>query len=269
MNGKEIRLSRILPFPNQRGCIVPIDHGATYGPIQGLEKCYKTIANLVSGGASAIVLHKGILSKVSKYPGLTQGNYIMHISASTSIGKYQSDKVLIGTVEEAVKLGAVGISVQVNLGAESEPQMLKDFGKVSAKCQEWGMPLLAMMYVMGANNKSLEKIAHAARLAQEVGADLVKIDYPGSAEGILHIVECLDIPVLIAGGSRINKLEEFLHMVDESLFGGASGVSVGRNIFQNEHTKLVTEAICKLLQDKWHVDECIGYIDQHVFQVLN
>ena len=268
MSGKNIRLSRIMPFPGGRGCIVPIDHGTTYGPIAGLEKCYKTIENIKHGGASAILLHKGILSRINKYPNLLDGNYIMHISASTSLGKFQSEKVLVGTVEEAVRLGAIGVSVHINLGVESESKMLKDFGMISKNCYDWGMPLLAMMYVNEAN-KDVNKIAHAARLAQEIGADLVKVDYPGTPEGMKKITNSVDIPVVIAGGSRIDKLGEFLKVVDESIFGGASGVSVGRNIFQHEQAKLVTEVICNLLKNKWHVDECISYINKNVFQILN
>lgn len=264
MNGKEIRLSNILPFGKRRGCIVPIDHGATYGPISGIENCYETIAKIKNGGASAIVLHKGILSRISQFQGLVDANYIMHISASTSLGAHQSEKVLVGSVEEAIKLGAVGVSIHVNLGVESEPRMLRDFGAVSEKCNDWGMPLLAMMYA----DSSVESIAHAARLAQEMGADIVKVNYPGTAEEMRHVISCVDIPVLIAGGSRIDELVDFLRVVDESLFGGASGVSIGRNVFQHEQTKLVTEVICNLLQEKWHVDECVNYINKNVYQLL-
>jgi predicted phospho-2-dehydro-3-deoxyheptonate aldolase len=267
MNGKEIRLSRILPFPGSKGCIVPVDHGVTYGPIAGLEKCFKSIGKIIGGGASAIVLHKGILARISKHQGLVSGNYIMHISASTCLGSHQRDKVLVGTVEEAIRLGAVGVSLQVNLGAETEPAMLKDFGLISERCYAWGMPLLAMMYVVG-DTKKVEQITHAARLAEELGADLVKLDYPGTAEGIRQIVSSVEIPVLIAGGSRIDKLEEFLRIVDESMFGGASGVSVGRNIFQHEQADLVTEVVCNLLQAKWHIEESLNYIDNHIYQVL-
>jgi predicted phospho-2-dehydro-3-deoxyheptonate aldolase len=245
-----------------------MDHGVTYGPIPGLEKCYKNMLQVISGGATAIVLHKGMLARVNRYPGLLTANYLMHISASTSLGKYQADKVLVGSVEEAIKLGAAGISVQVNLGAETERAMLRDFGLIAERCNDWGMPLLAMMYVIGPT-KTPQQIAHAARLAQELGADLVKVDYPGTAAGIRQVVQGTDIPVMIAGGARIDKLDEFLRVVDEALFGGASGVSVGRNIFQHEHVKLLTEVICKLLQDKWHIEECLNYIDRNVFEVLS
>lgn len=268
MNGKEIRLARILPFPNKRGCIVPIDHGATYGPITGLENCYDAIAEIKKGGASAIVLHKGNLSKVGQFSGLSDANYIMHISASTSLGQYQSEKVLVGTVEEAIKLGAVGVSIHVNLGVDAEPGMLRDFGIVSEKCNDWGMPLLAMMYTEPSDHP-VEDTAHAARLAQEIGADIVKVNYPGSAEGMRQINESVNIPVLIAGGTRITELNEFLHIVDESLYGGASGVSIGRNIFQHEQTKLVVEVICKLLEEKWHINECVNYVNQNIYQLLN
>ncbi len=268
MTGKKLRISKILPFQDGKGCIVPIDHGATYGPITGLEKCFETIAQIKNGGASAIVLHKGNLAHLNNFSDLVNANYIMHISASTSLGKNQSEKVLVGTVEEAIKLGAVGVSIHVNLGVESEPQMLRDFGTVAEKCNDWGMPLLAMMYASSVGN-SVTNIAHAARIAQELGADIVKVDFPGTAKEMKQIISSVDIPVMIAGGTRINSLEEFLIVVDESMYGGASGVSIGRNIFQHEQTKLVTEVICKLIQGKWHIDECINYVNKNVYELLN
>ncbi|MEL7146550.1 MAG: 2-amino-3,7-dideoxy-D-threo-hept-6-ulosonate synthase [Bacteroidota bacterium] len=265
MNGKEIRMSKILPLKNNRGCIVPIDHGATYGPISGIENSYNTIDKIIIGGATGIVLHKGILARISKYERLKKANYIMHVSASTSLGAHQSEKVLVGSVEEAVKLGATGVSVHVNLGVDAEPKMIRDFGIVSEKCYEWGMPLLAMMYA----DSSVKNIAHAARLAEEIGADMVKVNYPGNAEDMRHVISCVDIPVLIAGGTRIDKLVDFLRVVDESVFGGASGVSIGRNVFQHEQTRLVTEVICNLLEEKWHIDECVHHVNKNVYQLLN
>jgi len=75
-------------------------------------------------------------------------------------------KVLIGNVEEAIKLGADAVSIHVNLGAEDEKSMLQDFGRIAREANEWGMPLLAMIYTRGPKVKSeydLEVVKHAAR----------------------------------------------------------------------------------------------------------
>ena len=92
-------------------------------------------------------------------------------------------KMPVCDVTEAIKLGADAISVHVNLGAETEPEMLAHLGQVSGECRDWGMPLLAMMYARGkkiTNQYDVEFVKHAARVGAEMGADVVKVVYTGS-----------------------------------------------------------------------------------------
>ena len=101
--------------------------------------------SFIKGGASAIVLHKGILKMVCNYPELLNANYLMHLSVSTCLGNYQPCKVRVGTVEEAIKLGAIGISSHTNLGGEYETEMIKDLASIAEDCFKWDMPLLSMI----------------------------------------------------------------------------------------------------------------------------
>ena len=266
MNGKIIRLKQLFQGRNNRTCIVPIDHGATLGAIDGLQNGFDTIGQLVNGGANAVVLHKGMLNKVVEYPELIKGNYLLHLSASTCLGDFQSLKVSVGSVLEGVSMGALGISIHVNLGGQYEPQMLTDFGKIAEECYRYGMPLLAMMYVQG-EHRNAEKIAHAARLAQEVGADLVKVDYPGSIEGIQKVVDSTQIPILIAGGSKSNNPEDILVKINDAIIGGASGVSIGRNVFQHPNPQRVTEAICNLIHHDWTLEQCIESMNAELLEL--
>ena len=148
MIGKSIRMERIINRESKRTVIIPMDHGVTLGPISGLEDMREAIGNIVEGGANAVILHKGMIKAGYRGGGKDIG-LIIHLSASTILGPDSNAKIQVCTVKEAVQLGADAVSVHINLGAESEKEMLATLGKVGEDCQEYGMPLIAMMYARG------------------------------------------------------------------------------------------------------------------------
>jgi fructose-bisphosphate aldolase/2-amino-3,7-dideoxy-D-threo-hept-6-ulosonate synthase len=119
MIGKDIRIERIMDRNTGRAVIVPMDHGFTLGQIDGLLDMTKIISEVSEGGANAIVLHKGLVKRGHRKRGRDIG-LIVHLSASTSLNPDPNDKVLVCTVEEAVALGADGVSIHINLGAPQE-----------------------------------------------------------------------------------------------------------------------------------------------------
>lgn len=130
-------------------------------------------------------------------------------------------------------MGAEAVSIHVNLGAAAEPEMLRDFGLIAERCDRWGMPLLAMMYAPGeAGAGAVGRVKHAARLAAELGADLVKVSFPGTREAMMEVVEGCFIPVLVAGGERHASDSRVVELAAQALEGGAAGICMGRNIFQ-------------------------------------
>ena len=181
MFGKSIRIERIMDRKTGNCVIVPMDHGISAGPIEGLIDMKKTVDDVANGGATAVVMHKGLI----RYSHRTSGHdigLILHLSASTDIGVTKNSKVLVASVEEALKIGADAVSVHINVGAETEPEMLADLGQVAKDCNEWGMPLLVMAYPRGPkieNSYDPQAVAHAARVATELGADIVKCSYTG------------------------------------------------------------------------------------------
>ncbi|TDR73331.1 2-amino-3,7-dideoxy-D-threo-hept-6-ulosonate synthase [Paludibacterium purpuratum] len=238
--GKKSRLARLFHPVSGRGVIVPLDHGATLGPIQGLTDPAQCIAKLCGDLSlvQGLVLHRGVLEQVSSVLSpYDLPARVLHLSASTAVSPKVTEKALVASVEDALRMGADAVSVHVNLGVDAEPDMLRDFGLVSSYCQQWGMPLLAMMYtrVDGQVSNATAHVAHAARLAAEMGADLVKVGYPGSAEAMEEVVGGCFIPVLIAGGEKCADNQQALQMVAQAIAGGAAGVCMGRNVFQQEH----------------------------------
>lgn len=261
--GKQIRMERILNRNTGRTVIVPMDHGISVGPIEGLKDMKKTIQMVADGGANAIVEHKGLVGEGHRKKGQDIG-LIIHLSASTSLSPYPNAKTLVCSVEEAIKLGADAVSIHVNLGDDSEKEMLKDFGRVSYEARTWGMPLLAMIYPRGEKIKDeydLEVVKHAARVGNEMGADIVKVSYTGSVESFREVVEGCAVPVVIAGGPKMNSDREILDMVKGSIDAGGSGISIGRNVFQHSNPDCMMRAMSSVVHEGISVDEaltCMG-----------
>ena len=148
--GKHDVMAKILP----KGKVVwvPIDHGVTDFPCVGLENIEATITAIIAGGANVIVAHKGVVDKYSHLCEGTATSMIAHLSASTRHGgKNHSNKVLVGDVDEAIMRGAVGVSVQANIGSKKESTMLQRMGHITSEAFLNQVPVLGMLYVRGEN----------------------------------------------------------------------------------------------------------------------
>jgi fructose-bisphosphate aldolase/2-amino-3,7-dideoxy-D-threo-hept-6-ulosonate synthase len=255
--GKNIRLRRIRNRRTGRFVIVPMDHGVSSGPIAGLVDMGDTIGKVVDGGATALVLHKGIArSGLREYAG--DIGFILHLSASTKMGPDPNEKVLVATVEEALQLGADCVSVHINVGAETESEMLQDLGFVSASCREWHVPLLAMMYPRGPEVKdpySVDLVKHVARLGAELGADIIKTNYTGSIDTFKEVTSGCPVPVIVAGGPKADSDKDVLGMVHDAISAGAAGISIGRNIFQHQDIKGMIRAMARIVLEDTSIEE--------------
>ena len=242
-------MERIMDRDTGNCVIVPMDHGISIGPAEGLVDIRETVDSVAEGGATAVIMHKGLIPYGHRTSGRDVG-LVMHLSASTDIGVTENSKVLVATVEEAIKSGADAVSVHINVGAETESQMLSDLGAVSKQCNEWGMPLMAMAYPRGPkirNSYEPSLVAHAARVASELGADIVKCSYTGDVDSFREVVKGAMAPVLIAGGPKMDSDDDILQMVYDSIQAGGHGVSIGRNIFQHRDVRSMTHAISDIV----------------------
>jgi len=264
MIGKKIRLERIINRNSRKTVIVPMDHGVTVGPIPGLEDMRETVSKVVAGGANAILMHKGIVRSGHRGTGRDIG-LIVHLSGGTVLSPDPNAKELVCTVEEAIKLGADAVSVHINLGAETDRDMLRQLGYVSERCLEWQIPLVAMMYTRGPkikNEYDLKNIKHAARVGAELGADIVKCVYTGSVESFAEVVEGCPVPVVIAGGEKMGSDEDIFTMVEGALKAGAAGVSIGRNAFQHRDPTRIIEALSKMVHEGCGVEQAKEFVSK-------
>ena len=264
MIGKRIRMERIIDRNSGKTVIIPMDHGVTMGPMAGLTRMQETINAVAMGGANAIVIHKGLVETGHRRGGKDVG-LIIHLSASTRMSPDPNSKVMVCTVEEAVKLGADAVSVHVNLGAEDEKAMLKDLGVVAKMAMEWGMPLLAMMYTRGPKMESeydVKMVKHAARVGAELGADIVKVPYTGSPESFREVVEGCFVPVVIAGGEKMSTDKDILEMVKGAITAGGAGISIGRNVFQHKDPSKIVQAISKIVHNGSMLEERLRGLEE-------
>ena len=262
MVGKLIRMERIMNRETGRTVIVPMDHGVTVGPIQGLIDMKTTVNAVATGGANAIVIHKGLVEGGHRRRGKDVG-LIIHLSGSTSLSPFPNAKTIVCTVQEAVKLGADALSIHINIGNGSEGEMLADLGQVAREARDWGMPLLAMMYPRGEKIKDeydVGAVKHVARLGAELGADIIKVSYTGSVESFREVVAGCPVPVLIAGGPKMSSDREILEMVKGSIEAGGAGVSIGRNVCQHRDPSRMVGAISLLVHENAGVDEALSFL---------
>jgi fructose-bisphosphate aldolase/2-amino-3,7-dideoxy-D-threo-hept-6-ulosonate synthase len=251
--GKTRRLKRIMQSDN-RTVIVPMDHGVTVGPIEGIINMQEITNKLVRGNADAILVHKGIAKRIDT----GNAGLIVMLSGVSNLSPNPNGKVQVCSVGEALRLGADAVSVHVNIGAQDEDKMLANMGKVSEECEHYGLPLLAMMYPRGPripNEHDVSVVAHAARIGAELGADIIKTNYTGSIESFKTVTESCPAPVVIAGGPKCKSLDEVLQTTADAIAGGAAGLSIGRNVFQCEDPTKITQALSAIVHKNVSVEQ--------------
>jgi len=257
--GKNIRLERLFDRKSRKTIIVPMDHGLTLGTIKGLENLADMIDQVALGGANAVLEHSGMVGAGHRQYGKDIG-LIIHLSGATSLTPDPNKKVLVCSVERALKMGADGVSIHINIGADEEPEMLQDAHSVIEASREWGMPLLAMMYPRGNKIKdenAPDVVNIAVRAGAELGADIVKTNYTGDIDSFKYIVKGVDIPVIIAGGPKMDTIPELFQLVYDSIQAGGAGVAFGRNVFQAENPTKVVEGLSKIVHKNYSVDEAL------------
>ncbi|MDR5656785.1 MAG: 2-amino-3,7-dideoxy-D-threo-hept-6-ulosonate synthase [Halobacteriota archaeon] len=256
--GVEARLTRL--GRDGKFVTVPMDHGITMGAVDGLKDIESTIADVTEGGADAVLTQKGLADRV--YPNRHDAGYLVHLNGSTEIGPDEAEKRQTATVEEAVRLGADGVSFHINVGSDHEPDQIEALSNVTERAHQLGMPVLAMAYARGPgiDEHDATNLGHAVRLAEELGADIIKTAYSGDPESFEHVVESTSKPVIIAGGSPSSD-RETLETVQDAVSVGGAGVSMGRTIFQHPDPYAISSAIAAVVHEGFAIDVAMDRFD--------
>jgi fructose-bisphosphate aldolase/2-amino-3,7-dideoxy-D-threo-hept-6-ulosonate synthase len=264
--GKTRRLRRIFR-QDGKTVMIPMDHGVSVGPIEGLANMSETIDNVAEGGADAVLVHAGIAKTVD-----TQGmGLILHLSGATRLTREPNWKTQLSTVKLALRLGADAVSVHINVGSEHEQHMLDQFSRILDESDDVGLPVLAMMYPRGPgiqNEHAYEVVSHAARLGYELGADIVKTNYTGEVESFRNVVKSVKAPLVVAGGPKAGSESEALQLVSDSIKAGAAGVSIGRNVFQNSKPTLMTRALVEIVHNGSTPTQALSILGERSERIL-
>ena len=236
--------------------IIPMDHGITMGAVKGLKEIESTIDAVTSGGADAVLTQKGIAPRVHEHKN--GKGYIVHLNGSTTIGPDEQDKRMTGTVEEAISVGADAVSFHINVGSDHEPNQITQLAEVTNQASQFGIPVLAMAYARGPGVDSTdpEALGHAVRLAEELGADIVKTGYSGDTESFQHVVESTRLPVVIAGGAKGTD-RETVENVRGVMDAGGAGISMGRSIFQHDDPEAIATAVSAVIHDDRSTEDAL------------
>ena len=282
--GKRTRLHRILYEHgpgNGMALILPIDHGLEHGPRdffanpESLDPAYQ-LKLAEKGGFSAIVFHIGLAAKYLKeYAGNVP--LILKLNGKTSIpSDAQAFSPQTASVEDAVRLGADAVGYTLYVGSPAQDRDFVQFAKIREEAERFGMPLIVWSYPRGeaveakGGRDSLYAVDYATRVANELGADMVKINVPEYVKEKSHLYpkpyDALQLDmekslekvirsagktlVLISGGAKISD-DELLQRVRMSLEAGATGLVFGRNLWQREFEKTleITEKIKKVMRE--------------------
>lgn len=243
--GKQIRYNRIVNPDTGKMVIIPLDHGIILGPMKGIEDPAIAVKKVVAGGADCVLFNASMAKWL--YPEYM--NRCGAVFNLTNIITIENDMTLINSVEYALRQAADAISVQVIVGSEYERHMLNNFRVVAEECARWSLPLLAMMYPTDELEAKMGDDAHllAARAGAEMGADIVKTSYTGNKDSFARLVEACPAPVVVAGGSKKDSEEEVLQMIKDAMDCGASGIALGRNVWQSKDPTAVTRALVEIV----------------------
>ncbi|MEM1994236.1 MAG: 3-hydroxy-5-phosphonooxypentane-2,4-dione thiolase [Nitrososphaerales archaeon] len=245
--GMKNRLAQLIQ-KDGRALFLPIDHGYFQGPTTRLEEPGKTVAPLMPY-ADAIMLTRGVLRSCID-PTNTKP-IILRVSGGVSvIGEDLSNEGIITSVREAIRLNASAVSLSIFVGHKYERESLLNLARLVNVCEDYGIPVMAVTAV----GKELEKrearyLALSSRIAAELGARIVKTYY--CKEGFEKVVRGCPVPVVIAGGPKVDSELEVFEWVYDALQKGAIGVNLGRNIWQHDHPVAMIKALRALIHENY------------------
>jgi class I fructose-bisphosphate aldolase len=242
--------------PDGRALIVAIDHGMTEGPVKGLESPAAMLAAVAAAGADAVLAGYGLARRYAE--ALAPLGLILRLDgghpplgALTPAGGFYA-------VADALRLGADAVAVSAFPGTPQEEISLRHLASVVGEAHAWGLPVLGEMqpggFDSGPEFHTAEKLAVAARVAAELGADWIKLPY---TEGYERVTQTCFVPVVMLGGVKAGNERLLLETVHTAIAAGAAGVAIGRNIFQARDPRAMTAAVAAIIHKGASVDDAV------------
>jgi class I fructose-bisphosphate aldolase len=258
--GKAVRMGRLQNPASGRIFTVALDHAPSYGVLDGLENIQSAVDQVASGEPDAIMLMKGTAERCFQPYA---GRIALIVKCSTLSPYHPEHDIWVSPVEDALSLGADAIAMAMTIGSAEQPQILGNLAALVSEAESAGMPVIAHAYPNGElvprdEVYSVARVGYAARLAMELGVDIVKTFYTGSAETFAQVVD-LAAPALVvaAGGARLDTEADAFHMAYSVVQAGAAGITFGRNIWQSSNIRNMIFAMKHIVHHSGSVSEAL------------
>ena len=248
--GMKNRMSKIIRPEDGRCVMLAVDHGYFLGPTERLENPGRTIKPLLPY-ADSLMLTRGVL-RTSINPS-TDVPIVLRVSGGSSIiGEDLSNESITTSIEDAMKLNASCLALSIFVGSKYEHQTLTSLAKLVDEGERFGMPILAVTAVGKEMARDHRYLALACRIAAELGAHLIKTYY---CDNFQKVVEGCPVPVIIAGGKKLPNEIDVLQLAYDAVDNGATGVDMGRNIWQSDHPVAMIKAVRAIIHKNSNVKE--------------
>jgi fructose-bisphosphate aldolase / 2-amino-3,7-dideoxy-D-threo-hept-6-ulosonate synthase len=269
--GKAMRLKRVID-PKGVSVICALDHGMTSPTfLEPLSDIAARTAEAVRGGANVIMMSRGMV-RIAEPAFSPTTSLALLLSASANPDGTRPAVVQVAEVEEAARLGADAVVLFTALAGDGEPGMIRTLAGVGRECASLGMPFIAEAEFPTTyasveeltEQYGFEYLQRNVRLCAELGADIVKTNWPGDADAFGRLVEAANgVPVVLAGGSRLEDLQ-LLGRMEAAMAAGAVGCSVGRNIFMHASPEAITRALSRVIRERWTADKAAQALEDEL-----
>lgn len=270
--GKEIRTGHLF-HATGKTFVVAFDHGLLMGPIKGLEDIVQSVSAVASGRPDAIQVTPPVVGAIRENFSVRGGpalvaridvSNVWRTKPEPKPGYYER----LFSVKDAVRVDADAVVTYLLMGFSDdrdEGANLRALGQIAEEAMDYGMPLIIEPLGIEIGSQAVRDediIRLAVRVASEVGADILKVDYTGSRESFAKVVNSTFVPLLVRGGPKTKTLEESFQMVEDSLQNGAQGIVFGRNVWQASDPKKMTEALTKLVHGEVGIKEAVSLVEK-------
>ena len=266
--GNRLRTSRILSPETGNGIVVAIDHGLFIGPLPGVENTGKTIDALLPGQPDAIQMTPGVTrAHLHRFYGKNKPGVIVRLDATNIWRKKPAPKegyyTLVATVKDAVQLGGDAVVTFLFAGYDTDAQEadnLQTLSRIASEAREFGIPFIVepLAIQKGANVvRDFDIMKLVVRMASEIGADLIKADFPESKKQFEELVAIASAPILVRGGPKMDSDQEMLRMVKDAMDCGAKGIVFGRNVWQHANPARILRALAAIVHEKQSVPKAL------------
>jgi 3-hydroxy-5-phosphonooxypentane-2,4-dione thiolase len=255
--GMRNRMSRMFSPASGNTLMLAVDHGYFMGPTHRLEDARATITPLLPH-ADALALTRGVLRHCVEPTATTP--IVLRVSGGATILQDDlSDEAITTSMEDAARLNVSAVALSVFVGAPHEHESLVHLSELVDGGQEFGIPVMAITAV----RKELEKrdsryLALACRVSAELGAHIVKTYY---CENFSKVVEACPVPIVVAGGPKLDSDRAALELARHAIDEGAHGIDMGRNIWQSDHPVAMLKALRTIVHERATVSDALEVLE--------